>query len=132
TRLTRTQAQTELALAGSVGARHLARQGLPVSRHTVLRRVRRASLPEGPPPQVVGIDDWAWRKGYCYGTIIVDLECGCPIDVLEDRLAEMVAAWLQAYPEVSIVARDRAEAYASGIRQEAPDTVQVANRFHLL
>lgn len=132
TRLAETQTHTGLALGGAAGARHLVRQGLPVSRHTVLRRVRRASLPERPPPQVVGIDDWAWRKGHRYGTIIVDLERGCPIDVLEDRLAETVADWLQAHPEVQIVARDRADAYASGIRQGAPDAIQVADRFHLL
>ncbi len=132
TRLAETQTHTGLALGGAAGARHLARQGLPVSRNTVLRRVRRASLPQGPPPRVIGIDDWAWRKGHRYGTIVVDLERGCPIDMLEDRLAETVADWLQDHPEVQIVARDRADAYASGIRQGAPDAIQVADRFHLL
>ena len=79
----------------------------------------------------MGIDDWAWRKGHRYGTIVVDLERGCPIDVLEDRLADTVADWLRAHPEVQIVARDRAEAYASGIRHGAPEATQVADRFHL-
>jgi transposase len=131
TRLTDTQAQTGLALGGAAGARRLTRQGVPVSRSTVLRRVRRLAVAEGPPPHVVGIDEWAWRTGHRYGTIIVDLERGCPIDVLEDRLAETVAAWLQAHPEVEAVARDRAEAYGAGIRQGAPDATQVADRFHL-
>ncbi len=131
TRLATTQAQTGLSLGGAAGARHLGRQGVPVSRNTLLRRVRSLALPEGPEPQVVGIDDWAWRKGHRYGTIVVDLERGCPIDVLEDRASETVAAWFQAHPEVKVVARDRAEAYAAGIREGAPDATQVADRFHL-
>jgi hypothetical protein len=80
----------------------------------------------------MGIDDWAYRKGRRYGTIVVDLERGCPVDLLEDRLAETVAAWLRAHPEVPVVARDRADAYASGVTQGAPDAVQVADRWHLL
>ena len=132
TRLSHTQASTGLALDGAAGARQLARQGMPGSRNTVLRRVRGVSLPAYPPPHVVGIDDWAWRKGHRYGTIVVDLERGCPIDVLEDRLAETVAAWFQAHPEVTIVARDRSGAYKSGIDEGAPDAVQVADRFHLV
>ena len=102
-----------------------------MSRNTLLRRVRGLPLPEGPEPHIVGIDDWAWRQGHRYGTIVVDLERGWPIDLLEDRASETVAAWLQAHPEVKVVARDRAEAYATGIREGAPDATQVADRFHL-
>ena len=131
TRLRHSQAATGLALGGSAGARQLARQFMPGSRSTVLRRVRSLPSPASPPPHVVGIDDWAWRKGHRYGTIVVDLERGCPIDVLKDRLADTVADWLRAHPEVQIVARDRAEAYASGLRQGAPEATQVADRFHL-
>jgi transposase len=132
TRLRHSQAYTGLALGGSAGARQLARQFMPGSRSTVLRRVRGLPSPAYPPSHVVGIDDWAWRKGHRYGTIVVDLERGCPIDVLEDRLADTVAAWLKAHPEVEVVARDRSGSYESGIRQGAPDAVQVADRFHLL
>jgi transposase len=131
-RLATRQAETGLALGGAAGARQLGRQGMPGSRNTVLRRVRRLPTPAYPPPEVIGLDDWAWRKGHRYGTLVVDLERGCPIDVLEDRLAETVAAWLQAHPEVNVVARDRAEAYGAGIRQGAPDATQVADRFHLM
>jgi transposase len=105
---------------------------MPGSRNTLLRRVRRLSAPAASPPCVIGIDDWAKRKGHTYGTIVVDLDRHCPVDLLEDRTAETVAAWLQAHPEVTIVARDRAEAYASGVTQGAPDAVQVADRWHLL
>ena len=132
TKLTTTQADTGLVLGGAAGARHLSRHGLPGSRNTLLRRVRSLCLPEGPEPEIIGIDDWAWRKGNRYGTIIVDLQRGCPIDLLEDRAAETVATWLQAHPDVKIVARDRAEAYAAGVRQGAPEATQVADRFHLL
>jgi transposase len=132
TRLTAIQTSTGLALGGAAGARHLARQGLPGSRNTLLRRVRGFPASEAPPPRAVGLDDWAKRKGHTYGTIVVDLERRCPVDLLEDRNAETVAAWLQAHPEVTIVARDRAEAYASGVTQGAPDAVQVADRWHLL
>src|SRR5687768_12582633 len=132
TRLGHCQASTGLALGGAAGSRQLARQGMPASRNTVLRRVRSQLPPVYPPPGVVGIDDWAWRKGHRYGTIVVDLERGCPIDVLEDRLADTVADWFKAHPEVNVVARDRAESYASGIRQGAPEAVQVAERFHLM
>ena len=132
TRLATTQANTGMVLGGAAGARHLSRHGLPGSRNTLLRRVRSVPLPEGPEPEIIGIDDWAWRKGNRDGTIIVDLQRGCPIDVLEDRAAETVATWLQSHPNVTIVARDRAEAYAAGIRQGAPEATQVADRFHLL
>jgi hypothetical protein len=109
TRLAQAQAHTGLALGGAAGARHLTRQGVPGSRQTLLRRGRRLATPEGPAPPVVGLDDWAGRKGHRYGTIVVDLTRGCPMDVLADRLAEPVATWLKAPPDVQIVARDRAE-----------------------
>src|SRR5262249_14367272 len=111
---------------------HLARQGVSGSRNTLLRRVRRLPTPAAPRPCAIGIDDWAKRKGPTYGTIVVDLDRRCPVDLLEDRTAETVAAWLQAHPEVRVVARDRAEAYASGVTQGAPDAVHVADRWHLV
>src|SRR5262249_38801170 len=121
-----------ICLCARLWARHLARQGMPGSRQTLLRRVRRLPAPEAPPPRAIGLDDWAKRKGHTYGTIVVDLDRHCPVDLLEDRTAETVAAWLQAHPEVTVVARDRAEAYASGVTQGAPDAVQVADRWHLV
>ena len=131
-RLRSIQTDIGLALGGSAGARRLVNQGLPGSRNTLLRRVRRFAPPEAPASEVVGIDDWAKRKGHTYCTIVVDLDRHCPVDVLPDRTAETVAAWMQAHPEVKVVARDRAEAYASGVKQGAPQAMQVADRWHLL
>ena len=90
----------------------------------------------GPPPaapvRILGVDDWAWRKGHSYGTILVDLERRCVIDVLPDRSADSFADWLTTHPEVTVVSRDRLGLYAEGTTRGAPQAVQVADRFHLI
>lgn len=131
-RLLHQQQRVALALGGNPSARLSADVGYPTSRNTFLRLVRRLPLPQPTAPKVVGVDDWAWKKGHRYGSIIVDLEQRRPIALLEERDAEQLAAWLKQYPTIRIVARDRAGVYAEGATKGAPQAVQVADRFHLL
>lgn len=131
-RLIQQQQQLGLALGGNPSARLSSTLGYRASRNTFLRLVQRIPLPEPAPPEVVGIDDWAWKKGQRYGTIITDLVRRCPLALLCNRDADMLAAWLKQYPTIRVIARDRAGAYADGATRGAPQAIQVADRFHLL
>ncbi|MCW3094865.1 MAG: family transposase [Chthonomonadaceae bacterium] len=122
------------ALGGEAGARIAVELGLSVSPDTLLDRVRREASPSHSEAsvQVVGVDDWAFRKGQRYGTILVDLDKHEVLDLLPDRTAESLITWLKAHPGIKIVSRDRASAYSRGASEGAPEATQVADRFHLV
>jgi transposase len=121
-----------LAMGGEAGARLAAALAMPTSPDTLLRLIRSVPLAAPEDPRIIGVDEWAWRKGVRYGTLIVDLERHRVAVLLPERDADQVAAWLARYPGISVVSRDRSALFADAATRGAPQATQVADRFHVL
>jgi transposase len=120
------------ALGGEAGSRLAIPLGMPIAPDTLLRRVKADGPGTMPSVRVLGVDDWAWRKGQRYGTILCDLETHRPVDLLPERSVESLERWLKEHPEIEVVSRDRGDEYIKGASPGAPQAIQVADRFHLL
>ena len=120
-----------LATGGRLGVRVTERLGIKTTRQTILRRIM--ALPTLPVAEVsqIGIDDFSFRRGRKFGTIVVDLRTHRVLDVLPDRTTETSAAWMVTHPDIELVSRDRGGDYAAAVRKAAPQATQIADRFHI-
>ncbi len=124
--------QIGFALGGEAGARLAQALGMRTSPDTLLNLIRAAPLPAAGEVRLVGLDEWAWRKGRRFGTILVDLARHRVIALLPERSADSTVAWLEQHPEIEVITRDRSKLYADAATRGAPRAIQVVDRFHVL
>ena len=131
-RATRILETFAIELTGRLGSIISKQLHITVSSSTITRIAHGHQLMEITQPKVLGVDDWAYRKGVSYGTVLIDMETSRPIELLPSRDGQVLKEWLLKYNDVKIVTRDRASSYAAAIIEACPNAVQIADRFHLL
>ena len=132
TRLKNMQMQVAISMAGEAAARLLKKLGMAISPDTLLNNLRSLDQDYNKDVRVLGVDDFSFRRGKTFGTILVDLEKHKVIDLLKDRSAKTLTEWLKKHPEIEIISRDRSGEYTRAANEGAPQAQQVADRWHLL
>lgn len=107
------------------------KMGFYVSRDTILRIIRKQPIKTNHGAEIVGVDDWAYRKNHTYGTIVCDQETGKPIDLFAGRESTDFAKWLEEHPTIKLITRDRSDSYSKAIKDTSPQIIEVADRFHI-
>ncbi len=131
-RLSRIISSLAFYVGGRAGAKVTEQLAIKVSRQTLIRRILKAAPSEIIVPRIIGIDDFALRRGQVYGTLMIDLERRKALDLIPSREASDVTEWLKKYPKVEIVSRDRSPVYANAVNQALPNADQIADRFHII
>lgn len=131
-RCERMVARQGISVSSSSASRLLGYMGIHISSSTVLRDLHRMNPSAYEDVREVGVDDWAWRKGVTYGSIIIDYENGWPIDLLGDRNTASFRQWMEEHEAVRVVSRDRSTDYSSAIASTGRKIIEVADRFHLV
>jgi transposase len=131
-RMIDSQLQIALSAGGETGSKLSKLLGMPSSADTLLRRIQTAILPDHPEPEVIGVDDWSYRRGINFGTILCDLKTHKVLNLLPNRDSESLAQWLSNHTQLTIISRDRASVYSKAAKESAPQAIQVADRWHLL
>ena len=132
TRLRATLKLFAVALSGRAGERLLKQLGMVVSGQTLLRLAKSIKRSVVNAPEILGVDDFAFKRGRTYGAILVDLRTHRPIDLLPERTADALSLWLRTHPGTLVISRDRSTEFARGASDGAPEAVQIADRFHVL